>query len=112
MDQKVIAGIGNIYSDEILWAAKVDPQKDISKLSDKGLREIYLAMRKILKKAIELRGESISDFRDVEGRRGSFDGYRKVYRRQGEKCRRCGKPIKRIKIDGRSAHFCPKCQRL
>jgi len=112
MDQNVIAGIGNIYSDEILWDAKIHPLKDVSKLSEENLRKIYFAMRKILKKAIELKGESISDFRRISGERGYFDEERKVYRREGEKCLRCGAKIKRIKIGERSAHFCPKCQKL
>lgn len=112
MDQAIISGIGNIYSDEILFAAKVHPFKDVSKLTRPDLKRIYQAIKKILKKAIELRGESISDFRDLEGERGHFDEMRKVYRREGEKCPNCGTKIKRIKLAGRSAHFCPKCQKL
>jgi formamidopyrimidine-DNA glycosylase len=112
MDQTVISGIGNIYSDEILWEAKIHPFKDVSKLSEADLKRIYEAMRKILKKAVEVGGESISDFRRTTGERGGFDPLRKVYRREGEKCFRCGTIIKRVKIGGRSAHFCPKCQKL
>jgi formamidopyrimidine-DNA glycosylase len=112
MDQNVIAGIGNIYSDEILWQAKVHPFKDISKLKEEELKEIYKAMKEILKKAILAKGESTSDFRRITGEKGGFDPLRKVYRREGEKCFRCGTIIKRLKIDGRSAHFCPKCQKL
>lgn len=112
MDQEVIAGIGNIYSDEILWKAKIHPLKDVSKLKEKELKKIYQAMREILPKAIELGGESISDFRRISGEKGQFDKLRKVYRREGEKCRRCGTIIKRIKLAGRSAHFCPQCQKL
>lgn len=112
MDQTVIAGIGNIYSDEILWQTKVHPFKDITKLSDSELRGIYQGIKKILPKAIEIGGESISDFRRILGERGGFDPLRKVYRREGERCSRCGTMIKRIKLAGRSAHFCPKCQRV
>jgi len=112
MDQTIIAGIGNIYSDEILWIAKIHPFKEVSKLTEDELRKIYRAMRKILPKAIELGGESISDFRRTSGKRGYFDKERKVYRRGGEKCLRCGTKIRRKKIAGRSAHFCPKCQKL
>jgi formamidopyrimidine-DNA glycosylase len=112
MDQNVISGIGNIYSDEILWEAKVHPFKDISKLSDIELKKIYLAMRMILPLAIKLGGESISDFRRISGQRGYFDQKRKVYRREGQKCSRCGTTIKKIKLAARSAHFCPKCQKL
>jgi formamidopyrimidine-DNA glycosylase len=111
MDQSVIAGIGNIYSDEILWEAKIHPLKDVSKLSDVELKKIYLAIKKILPLAIKLQGESISDFRTLSGERGYYDKARKVYRREGKKCSRCGTIIKRLKIGGRSAHFCPKCQK-
>ena len=111
MDQGVIAGIGNIYSDEILFEARVYPLKDVSKLSERELKEIYRAMKKILKQAIKLKGESISDYRTPSGKRGGFDRLRRVYRREGEKCPRCGAIIKRIKLAGRSAHFCPKCQK-
>lgn len=112
MDQNIIAGIGNIYSDEILWQAKIHPFKDISKLKEKELKKIYLAMRKILPLAIKLGGESISDFRRISGQRGYFDQKRKVYRREGEKCQRCSSIIRKIKLAGRSAHFCPICQKL
>jgi formamidopyrimidine-DNA glycosylase len=69
-------------------------------------------MKEILKKGILAKGESISDFRRISGEKGGFDPLRKVYRREREKCFRCGAIIKRIKIGGRSAHFCPKCQKL
>lgn len=112
MDQTVIAGIGNIYSDEILWKAKIHPFHDISKLKDNELKRIYQAMREILAKAIELGGESFSDYRRLSGEKGYFDKERKVYRREGEPCFRCGTIIKRVKLGGRSAHFCPECQSL
>lgn len=112
MDQTVIAGIGNIYSDEILWQAKVHPFKEISQLSEKDLKNIYQAIRKTLPLAIKLCGESISDYRTLSGEVGFFDKARKVYRREGEKCNRCGTIIKRVKLAGRSAHFCPNCQLL
>lgn len=111
INQTVIAGIGNIYSDEILWEAKIHPFKEASKLEEEDLEKIYQAMRTILPKAIELGGESISDFRRISGERGYFDKERKVYRREGERCSRCETIIKRIKIGGRSAHYCPKCQK-
>ena len=112
MDQTVIAGIGNIYSDEILWRAKIHPFKDVSKLTEEELKKIYQAMRETLEKSIELGGESISDFRRISGQRGYFDKARKVYRREGQKCSHCGTIIKRVKLAGRSAHFCPKCQKI
>lgn len=110
MDQEIIAGIGNIYSDEILWEAKIHPLRETQNLNKEDKKRIFRAMKKILKKAIELGGESISDYRDPEGEKGRFDKLRKVYRREGEKCSSCGTIIKRIKIRNRSSYFCARCQ--
>ena len=112
MDQEVIVGIGNIYSDEILWQVKIHPFTSASKLNNRQLEAIYSVMRQILKKAIKLRGTSISDFRDTSGKAGFYGEIRKVYAREGEKCPRCGKAIQRVKIGSRSAHYCPKCQKV
>jgi len=112
MNQEVIVGIGNIYSDEALWRAKIHPFKDISELKEEELKEIYKAILEVLKKGVELQGESISDYRQLSGEKGKFDRMRKVYRREGEKCPRCGTSVQRKKIGGRSAHFCPTCQTL
>jgi len=113
MDQEVVAGIGNIYSDEILFDAKVHPFKPADKLSVNEIKRIYLAIKKILKKALKLRGTSISDFRDASGKPGKYAEKRLVYQREGEPCpRRCGGIVKRVKIGGRSAHYCPVCQKL
>ena len=112
MDQEVIAGIGNIYSDEILFEAKINPFKTSSDLNIAELKRLYSAIIKILKKAIKLQGESISDWRMPDGRKGSFDRYRKVYRREGQPCFNCGTLILRKKIGTRSTYFCPKCQPL
>jgi len=112
MDQSLIAGIGNIYSDEILFEAKIHPEKKAHVLKEEELKRIYQSIKKILKKAIELGGESISDYRRPDGSKGGFDPLRKVYRREGKPCVRCRTPIKRIKIAQRSSYFCPKCQKL
>ena len=111
MNQEVISGVGNIYSDEALFAAKIHPFRDVSELKEDELKRLYQSLRNILKKAIEVKGESISDYRTLTGERGGFDKLRKVYRREGEKCLRCGTVIQRVKVGGRSAHFCPKCQK-
>lgn len=111
MDQTVIAGIGNIYSDEILFYAKVHPLKDVSLLSEKEKKNIYDSIKKVLNLGLKLKGESFSDYRRISGEKGYYDQARKVYRRTGEKCP-CGGKIERIKVGGRSAHFCPKCQKL
>jgi formamidopyrimidine-DNA glycosylase len=112
MDQETIAGIGNIYSDEILWKARVNPFAPADKLTISELKKLYSATRRILRKAIKLRGTSISDYRDAFGKSGGYDKIRKVYQREGELCPRCGSAIKRIKMGGRSVHFCLKCQKL
>ena len=112
MDPYVISGIGNIYSDDILWEAKIHPFRLAKSLDKKELKGIFLAVKKILTQAVKLRGTSISDYRDVEGKKGYYVDKRRVYRREGEKCLRCKSEIKRVKMGGRSAHFCPKCQKL
>ena len=112
MDQNVVSGIGNIYADDILFTARIHPLKKVEKLNDKESKAIFEAVKKILKKAVKLRGTSTSDYRDTAGRMGKYTEARLVYQREGEKCPRKNGVIKRIKIGGRSAHFCPACQKL
>lgn len=112
MVPEFIAGIGNIYSSEALWWSKIHPQRDVSTLDKKELQLFYTAIKKVLLNGVKLGGESFSDYRDVNGNKGHFDIKRKVYGREKEKCFRCKIPIKRIKVGGRSAFFCPKCQEL
>lgn len=110
MDQSFIAGIGNIYASEILFEAKIHPQSRVENLDKKDLKIIYKAIQKILKKGIETRGASLSDFRDVHGEKGGFQKIAKVYAKEGQKCPSCGGTIKRIIIGQRGTFFCPKCQ--
>ncbi len=111
MNQEVISGVGNIYSDEALFLAKIHPLKETSKLVKEDFRAIYLSLKKILETAIKYQGSSVSDYRNIEGEKGGYSRFLKVYRRAGQKCFSCGSPIERLKIGGRSAHFCPKCQK-
>ncbi len=111
MDQKFIAGIGNIYSNEILFAAKVLPQRRVKTLKDKEIQQIHQNIKTVLKKAIRYHGTSAQYYLDACGKKGSYINYLKVYQRDGEKCVRCSGKIKRVKIGGRSAYFCPKCQK-
>ena len=111
MDQTKIAGIGNIYSDEILWEAKINPKRPSNSLKENELKELYQAIKKILRKAINHQGTSIVDYRKPNGSKGSYGEIRKVYQREGEKCFRCGALIKRTKFGGRSSYYCPKCQK-
>lgn len=110
MDQNFISGIGNIYASEILFKARIHPEEEIKNLNDKDLKGIYDAMRDILEKAIELKGDSFSDFRTLYGEKGGAQGLNKVYQKEGEACPRCGGVIKRITQGGRGTFFCPKCQ--
>ncbi len=112
MDPSVIAGIGNIYSDEIAWRAYVHPFRPANQINGKELKTMFAAMKAVLKQAIKLRGTSFGDFRDTAGKRGLFGDVRKVYGRERKPCPRCTTAIVRQKIGGRSAHFCPRCQIL
>lgn len=112
MDPYFISGIGNIYSSEVLWYSKIHPEKNVAKLSDKELKSLYQSIKKVLKLGIDLGGESFSDYRKPDGTKGDFDTERKAYKREGQKCQRCGAKIKRLKIGQRSAFFCPRCQKL
>ncbi|MDD5145411.1 MAG: DNA-formamidopyrimidine glycosylase [Candidatus Pacebacteria bacterium] len=112
MDQNIIAGIGNIYSDEILWEAKVLPFRNAAEITEAEFLKIYKAIKKILKKAVKLKGDSFSDFRTISGELGGYQKIQKAYGREGKPCfRKDGGIIKRQKIGGRSAHFCPVCQK-
>ena len=112
MDQGVIAGVGNIYASEALWHAKIHPGKSVAKLSEKELESLYKAIKKVLELGVKLGGESFSDYRKPDGTKGDFDTERKAYKRENQKCRKCGTKIKRIKVAQRSAFFCPHCQKL
>ena len=108
MDQTIVAGIGNIYSDEILWQVGVPPERKIAKIKETEFKEIFKAMQKILLKSIKFGGDSMSDYINISGKKGKFQFHHEAYRRTGEKCRKngCKGIIKRKMINGRSAHFC------
>ncbi len=111
MEQNLIAGIGNIYADEILFQAKIYPLKIANNLTKQEIKKIYQAIKPILEIAIKLGGSSVGDFRNLEGGKGSFQNNIKVYRRHNQKCLVCQTIIKREKVASRSTHFCPKCQK-
>lgn len=108
MDQTILAGIGNIYSDEILWEAGVHPERESRSLSKTETEKMWKAMKDILKKSIKMGGDSMSDYRNVFGEKGKFQNAHKVYKRKGEKClmKNCKGTIQRKIIGGRSSHFC------
>jgi len=111
MDQTIIAGIGNIYADEILFDSKISPIRKSNNLKGVEIETIYDSIKKILKLAIKERGTSVSDFRDLEGNPGNFVSFLKVYGKKKGKCVCCQGDIKTIKMGGRTAHYCPKCQK-
>lgn len=111
MEQKFISGLGNIYSDEVLHYAGVQPTRDISTLTEGEKELIYEGIQTILPVAVKHRGSSVDLYVDIYGRQGEYVPHLQVYGREGESCYRCGAPIKRIKLGGRSAHFCPNCQK-
>jgi formamidopyrimidine-DNA glycosylase len=110
LDQTVLRGVGNIYADESLWRARIHPAKLGANLSTKQLAVLHRALQEILKKAILLRGSSISDFVDTDGEPGEYQQHHRAYGREGEKCYRCGSFVRRAIVAGRSSYFCPKCQ--
>jgi formamidopyrimidine-DNA glycosylase len=111
LDQRVFRGMGNIYTDESLWRARIHPARLASSLKSDELHRLYASMQKVLNEAIRLKGSSVSDYVDSEGNRGEFQLRHRVYQREGEKCFRCGALIQRIIVAGRSSYFCPRCQR-
>ncbi|MGB9906989.1 MAG: bifunctional DNA-formamidopyrimidine glycosylase/DNA-(apurinic or apyrimidinic site) lyase [Candidatus Saccharicenans sp.] len=112
LDQKLVAGIGNIYSDEILFRAGVRPDRPAGSLSRAEVRKVFSSMRAVLRRAIELKGSSVSDYVDSTGQKGRFQTEHRVYDREDQPCRRCRLAlIQRKKIAGRSSFFCPTCQK-
>lgn len=113
MDQTILAGIGNIYSDEMLWLAGIHPEAKTYDISYARRKTLYEAMKSLLKKGISLGGDSMSDYRNIFGERGHFQEKHNVYQKKGEKCGKqgCSGIIKRIVVGGRSAHFCPSHQK-
>lgn len=111
LDQAAIAGIGNIYADEALFAARVRPSRPANALSKPAAARLHAAIRQVLEDAIGDRGSSFRDYVDGRGNEGSHHLKVKVFRRAGLPCYDCGTPIRRTKLGGRSTHFCPRCQR-
>ncbi|MDR0887326.1 MAG: DNA-formamidopyrimidine glycosylase [Candidatus Nomurabacteria bacterium] len=110
LDQTTVAGLGNIYVDETLNMARVNPLRLVSDLSSSELLAIFSSARKILARSIELNGSSWRNYRDASGERGSYLDEALVYARAGQACRFCGAIIEKIKVNGRGTSFCPKCQ--
>jgi len=110
MNQQLLAGLGNIYADESLFVAGIHPLAQPGRISARNARRLFRAVRKVLDHAVKLQGTTFRDYVDIEGRPGNYELRLRVYQRTGKPCRRCGRPIRRIVIAGRSSHFCPACQ--
>jgi formamidopyrimidine-DNA glycosylase len=110
LDQGVLRGVGNIYADESLWRAKVHPARLGAQLSLKQAGILRRVLQEILRKAIVMRGSSISDFLDATGEPGEYQRHHRAYGREGKNCYRCEALIRRAIVAGRSSYFCPKCQ--
>jgi formamidopyrimidine-DNA glycosylase len=113
MEPAVVSGIGNIYSDEILWDAGVHPLSIVSKIPEKELRKIFASTKLLLKKGIQFGGDSMSDYRTPIGTKGSFQHHHKAYHKFGEKCAKkgCRGTISKLKAGGRTTHFCATHQK-
>jgi formamidopyrimidine-DNA glycosylase len=112
MDQKFISGLGNIYSDEVLFAAGLRYDRLSDTLSSQEVRRLYRAIQETVQDAIKMRGTTLDDeaYVDLFGKQGEYQGELKVYGREGEPCRRCRTPIQTVKVSQRTSYFCPQCQ--
>lgn len=110
LDQVLVAGIGNIYADEALFLSGIHPLTPCKRLGRSRVQRLHGAIQQVLQEGIEAGGTTFSDFRNVQGINGNYGGVARVYDREGEPCRTCGTAIQRLKLAGRSAHFCPQCQ--
>lgn len=111
MDQKFVAGIGNIYAQEACFCAKILPTRFVKTLKEKEIKDLFFCLIKILKKAIDCHGSSVDDYLDAYGKKGSFVCYLKVYDRLDKKCFRCSGIIKKNILASRGTYFCPRCQK-
>ncbi len=111
LDQTVIAGVGNIYADESLWGAKIDPHRLVGSLRRGEFNLLYESLRSVMNLAIEKGGSTDKNYVNAEGKRGSYMDFANVFRREGHKCPRCGHEIIKIRWAGRGTHYCPNCQK-
>ncbi|MDJ0800753.1 MAG: DNA-formamidopyrimidine glycosylase [Calothrix sp. MO_167.B12] len=110
LDQSVVAGLGNIYADEALFLSKIRPETQCIDLQRSQIESLYTAIIKVLETSIAAGGTTFSNFLNVKGINGNYGGVAWVYNRTGEPCKVCGQPIQRMKLGGRSSHFCEQCQ--
>lgn len=111
LDQSVVSGIGNIYADESLWAAKIHPETKVGNLTDAQIKKLFGSIKSVLKLGIEKGGASDRNYVNAEGEKGNYLAFAKVFRREGKPCPRCGTKIIKIRVAGRGTHICPYCQK-
>ncbi len=112
LDQKVIAGVGNIYADESLWGAKIHPATAVKDLSIQKLSQLFKELRFVLRLSIKKGGSTDKNYVNAEGKRGSYMNFARVFRREGLACPRCGTTIVKTRVANRGTHLCPRCQKL
>jgi formamidopyrimidine-DNA glycosylase len=112
LDQRTLAGVGNIYADEALWRARIHPLKPAQELDAAEVQALYRSIRKALEHGIARQGSTLRDYRLPDGESGAMQHEFRVYGRGGEPCERCGTPIDKIRVAGRGTWYCPSCQRL
>lgn len=112
LDQTVLAGVGNIYADESLWGAKIHPATRVRDVSDTQLTKLLTDIKSVMILSIEKGGSTDKNYRDAEGRKGSYLSFARVFRREGKACPRCGSVIEKLRVAGRGTHICPVCQKL
>ncbi len=111
LDQSVIAGVGNIYADESLWAAQIHPATRVRDLSEQQTSLLFTELQAVLRLSIEKGGSSDRNYVNAEGKKGSYISFAKVFRREGQACPRCGSTIEKTRVAGRGTHVCTTCQK-
>lgn len=112
LDQTVVAGVGNIYADESLFAAKIHPATSVKNVSEQKLKKLFVELQSILRMSIEKGGSTDKNYVNVEGRRGNYLDFAQVFRKNAQPCPKCGTIIEKIKVAGRGTHICPNCQKI
>lgn len=112
LDQTVLAGVGNIYADESLWASRIHPATRVRDVTDDQLANLLAEIKKVMTFSIEKGGSTDRNYVDAEGNKGSYLQFANVFRREGQPCPRCGTVVEKIRVAGRGTHFCPNCQKL
>ena len=112
LNQEVLAGVGNIYADESLFAARIHPLSKVEKISAVKLHRLYDAIREVMSLSISLGGSSDRNYVDAKGKKGSYLKFAQVFRKEGSECPRCGHKIIKIRAAGRGTHLCPSCQKI